>query len=162
MLFLMSSPSPTPSLSSTPPPAVPLLHELHLSKDAEDWLKTISPSLFQNYDSVQRVWNAPVTQFGLTLMQDAEFKAATQQISDSHLGSHFAIDELALILIFWIFRAWRLGKVSTWLLRMWTQAWIGFFFWTFSFFLVPYLVWGDAYMVVVKQIFKAILRHFFT
>ena len=150
-----------PNISATPAPAVPLLHELRLSKDAEDWLKTISPSTFQSYDSIQQIWNLPTTQFGLTLVQDHEFKGAIEQMAAQHAGSTFLSYELVLILIFWIIRAWRLGKVSTWLLRIWTQAWIGFIFWLLSVFLVPYLVWGESYTIVLRQLFKAILRHYF-
>jgi hypothetical protein len=157
-----STPSSAPVLAATPVPAVPILHELRISKDAEEWLKTLSPGIFQNYDDLQKTWNAPLTQFTITLVQDADFKLASQQIYNSHLGSTLVSYELVLILVLWIIRSWRLGKASTWLLRIWTQAWIAVVYWLLAVFLVPYLVWGDAYRILLKQISKAILRHFFT
>jgi hypothetical protein len=158
----MPTPTPQPAIVLTQSPAVPILHELRISKDAEEWLKTLSPSLFQNYDDVQKTWNAPLTQFTITVVQDAEFKQASQQIYDSHLGPRLIGYELVLILVLWILRAWRLSKASTWLLRIWTQAWISVLYWVLAVFLVPYLVWGDSYRIVLKELSKAILRHFFT
>jgi hypothetical protein len=158
----MANPTATPHLAATPVSAVPILHELRISKDAEEWLKTLSPGLFQNYDDLQRTWNAPLTQFTITLVQDSEFKQASQKIYESHLGSQLVSYELVLILILWIIRAWRLSKVSTWLLRIWTQLWIAALYWLLAMFLVPYLVWGDAYRILLKELSKAILRHFIT
>ena len=155
-------PSPTPVHSLTSVTAVPILHELRISKDAEEWLKTLSPGVFQSYDDLQKTWNAPLTQFTITLVQDAEFKEAGQRIYESHLGSKLLGYELVLVLVFWILRAWRLSKVSTWLLRIWVQAWMSVVFWVLTLFLVPYLVWGDGYRIVLKEISKAILRHFVT
>jgi len=158
----MANPTPTPFLAASPVPAVPILHELRISKDAEEWLKTLSPGLFQNYDDLQKTWNAPFTQFTITLAQNPDFKQASQHIYESHLGSSLISYELVLILVLWIIRAWRLGKAATWLLRIWTQAWISVVYWLLGVFLVPYLVWGDSYRIVLKEISKAFLRHFVT
>ena len=146
--------------TQTPTPA-PFFHELKISKDAEEWLKTISPGLFQNYDQIQKTWNSPTAQFTLTLVQDAEFNQAVNQIRNAHLGSQFLSYELVLMLFLWIFRAWRLTKVQTWLTRIWTQAWIGTVFWLCALFLVPNFVWGESYRTILSHFFKAIVRHFF-
>ena len=149
--------------SATPAaPAVPILHELKISKDAEDWLKTLSPSTFQGYDEIQKMWNSPVSQFTITLVQDSELKLATKQIADQHAGQTLVGYELVLIVFLWTFRAWRLGKASTWLTRLWTQFWIADLYWFLAGVVLPWAVWGDSYRIVIKQVFKAILRHFFT
>jgi hypothetical protein len=148
--------------SATPIPAVPLAHDLRISKDAEDWLKTLSPNWFQNHDEIQHFWSTPGSQFTLTLLADPEFKAATDQMIAANLCSRAVSYELVLILLLWIFRPLRLAKASSWLLRIWTQAWISVVFWVLALVAVPWLVWGQAYLTALKEIFKAFLRHFFT
>ena len=162
---MSSNPSTSSTLAPRIPPAdtgpVPILHELKISKDAEEWLKTISPSTFANYDQIQKTWNSPLTQFTLTLVQDAELKGAVSEIAGSHLYGEFFSYEAALILILWIFRVWRLSKVKNWLRSLWTQAWIGMVYWVFAVFLIPGLVWGSAYRTVLSHLAKAVIRHFF-
>lgn len=136
------------------------LHDLKLSKDAEEWLKTVSPGLFQNYDQIQTLWNAPATQFAITLMNDGEFRTAAEQIQNSHLSGQLLGYEFVLLLVLWVFRAWRLSKVSTFFTRMWTQAWIAALYWVVALFVVPGFVWGEAYRTVLSHLAKAVFRHF--
>ena len=157
----MANPTPAPIIQATPTPAVPLMHDLRISKDAEDWLKTLSPNWFQNHDEIQRFWSTPGSQFTLTLLGDPEFKSATDEMLAANLGTRLVSYELALILILWIVRPWRLNKASTWLLRIWTQAWMSIVFWALALIALPCLVWGQPYLIVLKEISKAFLRHFF-
>ncbi len=144
-----------------PSPAVPVLHELRITKDASEWLKTLSPYYLQTNEDLEKLWGTPVAQFSLTLLQDPEFKNACDQMSAAHARPTLISYELVLILLLWIFRSWRLSKVETVLKRVWTQAWIGFVFWALAIFAVPSLVYGSAYETALKEIFRAILRHFF-
>jgi hypothetical protein len=136
-------------------------HELKVSKDAEEWLKGLSPHFFKNYEEIQKVWNHPVTQFSLTLGQDSEFKTGMQKMALEHGGARFWTYELILLFLLWVVRAWRLGKVNTWLTRIWTQVWVGSLYWLSALFLVPSLVWGEAFRTVLVQVARASLRHFF-
>ena len=156
------APVPSPIPSSTPVLAVPILHELRISKDAEEWVRTLSPGIFQSYEDLQKTWNAPATQFTLTLVRDPQLRQVSEQILDSKLGTRLLGYEFGLILLLWIIRAWRLQKSQTWLRRIWTQAWLGAVYSLLAIFLVPFLVWGETYLIFLKQIFLAILRHFFT
>ncbi len=155
-----TSPTPGPRIPPDSGP-FPVLHELRISKDAEEWLKTLSPSTFASYDQIQKTWNAPLTQFTLTLVQDTELKGAVSEIAGSHLYREFFAYEAVLILLIWILRAWRLSKVNTWLTRLWTQAWIALLYWVSAVFLIPGLVWGAAYRTVLSHLTKAVFRHFF-
>ncbi len=140
----------------------PFAHELKISKDAEEWLKSVSPVLFRNYDQIQKTWNAPTTQFAISLAQDTEFSEALIQVRDTSKGPQLIGYELVLVLLLWIFRAWRLSKVSTLLTRIWTQAWIGLLFWFSAVFIVPGFVFGEAYRTILSHLFKAMIRHFFS
>jgi hypothetical protein len=148
----IQSPSPTPDWFK---------HELKVSKDAEEWLKSVGPGLFKNYEEIQKLWNHPVTQFSLTLGQDAEFKAGIQKMALEQGGARFLGYEAVLLVILWVFRAWRLGKVNTWLTRIWTQIWVGGLYWLSALLLVPALVWGDSFRTVLVHLVRATLRHFF-
>jgi hypothetical protein len=158
----MADSTATPAQTSTPAPAIPLAHELRISKDASEWLKTLSPGYFQTNEDIEKAWSAPQTQFTLTLLKDPEFKQAKDQIRDAHLGDQLIGYELVFILLLWIFRAWRLGKAATLLTRIWTQAWIAVVFWLIAIFGIPWIVYGNAYQTILKVIGKAFARHFFT
>ena len=152
----------TPVPAQTPfDPSSSQIHELHLSKDAEDWLKTLSPGLFNNYKEIESTWNHPLAQFSMTLVKDPEFRGALTEIYTQHPLSTCVGYEMIWVLLIWILRAYRLGKVNTWLLRIWTQAWVGVFYFLGAWFVVPYLLWGKSYLVVIGQLTKAIIRHFF-
>ncbi len=155
------TPSPTPHLSPSPAFDPSVRHELKVSKDAEEWLKEVGPTIFKNYEDIQKLWNHPMTQFSVTLGRDAEFKAGITQMAESHAGARFYGYEALLILLLWIFRAWRLTKVNTILTRMWTQAWVGFCYWICALFLVPSLVWGESYRTTITHLIRAGFRHFF-
>jgi hypothetical protein len=102
-----------------------------------------------------------MTQFSLTMGQDAEFKAGMGEMFESHAMNRLAGYELLLILLLWIFRAWRLSKVNTWLTRIWTQAWVGFCYWVCALFLVPSLIWGESYRTVMSHLIRSGFKHFF-
>ncbi len=142
-------------------PSSQVIHELHLSKDAEEWLKTLSPGLLENYKEIQSTWNHPLTQFSMTLVKDPQFRGAVTDIYSRHEGQKFLGNEALFVLFIWILRAWRLSKAGTWLLRIWVQAWVGALMWVGGVCLVPYLLWGDPYRVILSQLAKALLRHFF-
>jgi hypothetical protein len=170
----MADPTPTPSASPSASaasmtaapamqvydPSAPIVHDLKLSKDAEEWLKTISPGLFQNYQQIQTAWNYPLTQFSLTLMGDPQFRSSVAEMYGKHaLGTYFGY-ELCWIVLVWILRAWRVGRAATWLKKLWTQAWIGIVFWIGSIAAIPFLVWGDSYRTAMSHLAKAIFKHF--
>ena len=117
--------------------------------------------MFENYDQIQKTWNAPLTQFTLTLVQDTELKGAASEIAMSHLYSQFFAYEAALIVLVWILRAWRLSKAPTWLTKLWTQAWIALLYWIVAAFLIPGIIWGAAYRTVLVHLVKAVFLHFF-
>jgi hypothetical protein len=152
-------PTPTPTTSPYDP-AAPVVYDLKLSKDAEEWFKTLSPGLFENYKQIEGTWNHPLTQFSITLVRDPEFRSAVSEIYGKHNSATFYGYELSWIILVWILRAWRLSKSPTWLTRLWTQAWISMVFWVGSILVVPILVWGEAYRTVLSHFLKAIFKHF--
>jgi hypothetical protein len=154
------SPSPSPGKSKDSEGSW-FRHDLKVSKDAEEWLRGLSPDLFKNYESIEKLWNHPLTQFGLTLGKDAEFKAGIQKMAREEAGARLIGFELFLILVLWVVRAWRLGKASTWLTRFWTQAWVGGLYWLSALFLVPALVYGEGFRITLAQLIRAAIRHFF-
>jgi hypothetical protein len=163
----MSSSSPSPAASLSPPlpsaydPSAPVQHELHLPKEAEEWLQTLSPGTFKNYQDIQGTWNHPITQFSITLVNDPLFTGALSEMAGAHAGGRWVGYEAILIIFIWILRAWRLSKASTFLTRMRAQAWVGFLFWVLSIAVIPFLVWGSAYQTAVNELIKAVIRHFF-
>ncbi len=147
-----------PSASPAFNPSMP--HELKLSKDAEEWLKSVNPG-FQTDEQIQAFWNASPTQLGLTLVNDGDFRGAIQQIKDSHQWTQFFAYEFVLLVVLWFFRPWKLAKATTWMRRIWTQLWTGWVFWILAIFLIPSLVWGDAYRTLLSHLVKGVFRHFF-
>ncbi len=141
-------------------PTSPIYHELKLSKDAEDWFKTISPGLFENYQQIASTWNHPMTQFSVTLVRDPQFRGAISEIYAQSNAKTFYGYEFGWIILIWILRAWRLSKSPTWLTRLWTQAWISVVFWVGAVFVVPSLLWGEAYRTVLSHFLKAVFKHF--
>ena len=157
-----ATPTQTPAVSAASETVFNVAHphELKLSKDAEEWLRSVGPNYFQSYEQIEQLWNAPSTQFAVTCLNDTELQGAVKQIRDSHRMDQFLGYELVLILILWTFRAWRLSKMSTFFTRIWTQAWISAVYWFAAIFLIPCLVWGEAYRTVIAHLAKALFRHF--
>ena len=129
-------------------------------KDAEAWLKSLSPELKGNLDQMQKLWVHPVTQFGVTLGRDSEFMASLNQINESHRSTQLYAYEAVLLVLLWIFRAWKLSKVSTLWSRLWTQAWIGAVFWFLALVGIPGVIWGEAYRTALSHFARAFLKHF--
>lgn len=156
-----AAPLSSPVVVPTPyDPSSPLIHELHLSKDAEQWLRTLSPGMFDNYQQIQGTWNHPFTQFSITLVRDPQFRQAVTEIHGKNTGNAFYGYELSWIILVWILRAWRLSKSPTWLTRLWTQAWVSVVFWIGALFIVPTILWGEAYRTVLSHLAKAFFKHF--
>jgi hypothetical protein len=153
-----STPVPVPSVYD---PSSPVTHELHLPKEAEEWLQALSPGTFKNYQDIQGTWNHPLTQFSITLVNDPLFTGAVSEMAQQHAMAKYLGYEAILIIFIWIVRAWRLSKASTFLTRLWAQAWVGALFWVLSVAAVPFLVWGTAYRTAVNELIKAAIRHFF-
>ena len=106
-----------------------------------------------------QIWSMPSTQFSITLVRDPAIKAAFSEIQ-AQKPSVIISYELLWILLVWIFRAWRLDKAGTGLLKIWTQAWVGFLALLGTLFLVPFLAWGDPYRILLSHVLKAFFRHF--
>ena len=157
-----ASPAVTPvSSPSAYDPSLPIQHELHLPKEAEEWLQALSPATFKSYQDIQGTWNHPLTQLSITLVNDPLFTGALSEMGASHAGARWMGYEAILVLFIWTLRAWRLSKTSTFLTRMRAQAWVGLLFWVMSIALVPLFVWGMAYQIAMNQLLKALIRHFF-
>lgn len=150
---VVATPSPTPSPSSA---------ELHIPKEVEEWLRSMSPGFFQNYKDIETTWNNPAVQFSMTLASDPQFRASASEIyAQPNAFQKVAVYEFGLIVVIWILRAWRLSKAPTWIKKLWVQLWVGTLFWVFSLFIIPYLIWGSTYKTALGQLLKAIIRHFF-
>ena len=157
---MAATPTPPPNLAALIPSDTPL-YELRISKDAAEWLKTLSPDYFQTNEDLEHAWASPFTQFGLTLLKDSEFKSACLQIRNAHMGVNLIGYELVLIAVLWTFRAWKLQKATTLLQKLLSQAWIAMLFWGIAILGIPWVLYGGAYGVVLKGVFRAVLRHFF-
>lgn len=145
--------APNPNVNTTLPP---------LPKEAQEWLKTISPGLFENYQQLETTWNHPLTQFSVTLVRDPAFRGAVSEINQKFQKNAFLGYELAWVLLIWILRAWRLSKAGTWLTRIWVQAWVASIFWTGCLFIVPWLLWGKSYQMVLATVIRAFIHQFWT
>lgn len=143
----------TPMNLSTIPP---------LPKEAQEWLKAFSPGMFENYQQMEQTWNHPVTQFSVLLVRDPAFRGSLSEISQKFQKSTFLGYEFTWILVIWILRAWRLSKSGTWLTRIWTQAWVSILFWWGCLFLVPWLLWGKSYQMMLATVFRALIHQFWT
>lgn len=133
-----------------------------LPKEAEDWLKNLSPGLFENYQQMQSTWNHPVTQFGVTLVRDPAFRGAIGEINQKFQKNALLGYEIGWVLLIWIVRAWRLSKTGTWLTKIWVQAWVSVLFWWGALFMVPWLLWGKSYQMVLATVFRAFIHQFWT
>jgi hypothetical protein len=133
-----------------------------LPKEAQEWLKTFSPGLFENYQQVEQTWNHPLTQFSVLLVRDPAFRGSVGEISQNFQKNTVIGYEITWILLIWIFRAWRLSKSATWLTRIWTQAWVSCLFWWGSLFLVPWLIWGKSYQILLASVFRTLIHQFWT
>jgi hypothetical protein len=163
---VMEANAQTPALTqapavATPSPAFPP-YDFKISKDAQEWLQTLSPGMFDNYKQLEGTWNHPMTQFSITLVRDPQFRTSVSEIYGQHNMTTFYGYEALWIILVWILRAWRLSKSPTWLTRLWTQAWIAVVFWVGSTVVVPGILWGEAYRTVLSRLLKAVFQHFFT
>lgn len=131
-----------------------------LPKEAENWLQMVSPGLFENYKQMEGTWNHPLTQFTVVLVRDPSFRGAVNEISDKFQKNTVIGYEITWVLLIWILRAWRLSKAGTWLTRIWVQLWVAVIFWTGSLVLVPWLLWGKSYQMVMATVFRALIHQF--
>lgn len=140
-----------PNIKTSLPPLPP---------EAQVWLKNFSPGLFDSYQQIESTWNHPLTQFSVTLVRDPDFRGAMNEIGQKFQKSEVLGYELLWILVIWILRAVRLGKAGTWLTRIWIQAWVSMLFWWGSLFLIPWILWGKAYRMVLATVFRALIHQF--
>jgi hypothetical protein len=140
-----------PNVNAPPPP---------LPKEAEGWMKTLSPGLFENYQQMETLWNHPAAQFSVMLVKDPAFRGAVTEINQKFQKNTVLGYELAWVLLIWILRAWRLSKAGTWLTRIWVQLWVSQLFWAGALFLVPWLLWGKSYQMVLATVFRALIHQF--
>lgn len=138
-----SEQAPLPAPSASPDPLLP--------EALQGWLKSVSPE----------AWNHPVTQVSLELAQDDVFKHSLADLNSSG-GKGLLLWEIAFLVLFWTVQAWRLSKVSTWLSRLWVQAYMALVFVFGVLVLVPGWVWGKSYFLVLSHGFRALVRHFLT
>ncbi len=129
-----------------------------LPPEAETWLKAFSPGLFDNYQQIQGTWNHPLTQFTVVLVRDPAFRGSVSEISAKFDKSTVLGYEIGWVLLIWILRAWRLSKSGTWLTRIWVQLWVASIFWTGSLYLVPWLLWGKSYQMLLATVFRALAQ----
>lgn len=130
-----------------------------LNQNVKEVISQVSPEMKANFEQLERLWNHPVTRFGVELTKDQAFTGALESIRESHATTQLMAFEGILIGILWAFRAWRLGKVNTLLMRMWTQAWVAALFWVLAVFLVPFLVWGGPYGTLLSHLVRAFIKH---
>ena len=123
-----------PNVSSSP-----------ISKVAEAWVK-----------------NQPVTQISVILMKDSSFLEAVGEINQKFQKNTVLGYEITWILLIWTLRAWRLSKAGTWFTRIWVQAWVSILFWWGGLVLVPWLLWGKSYQIVLASVFRALVHQFWT
>ncbi len=124
--------NPNLNTSVSPPP-----------KEVEEWLKS-----------------QPLSQFSLILVRDPAFRGAMSEINQKYQKNALLGYEAIWILLIWIFRSWRLTKAGTWLTRIWVQAWVSMIFWWGFLFLVPWLLWGKSYQMVLATVFRALIHQF--
>ena len=137
-------------------PALTPVYELHLPEACEHALKGT-----QVGTELPLVWKQPTTQFSVSLVRDPQVKASWDQIR-AQKPSILLTYELVWILLIWIFRAWRLQKSGTWLLRIWTQAWIAVLSVLGAVLVIPILAWGEPVQKLFAQVAKAFIQHFMT
>ena len=131
-----------------------------LPKEAQEWIKAINPALFENYQQMEHFWNNPAVQFSVVLVKDPEFRGAMGEINQKFQKNTVLGYEIAWVLLIWILRAWRLSKAGTWLTRIWVQLWVSVFFWWGGLFLVPWLLWGKSYQMLLSTVFRALIHQF--
>jgi hypothetical protein len=122
------------------------------------FLKAQSPELKARIEAIEHFMDHPVAKVGGTLVQDQEFTSSFGKLLDSGKGSTLLAYEAVLILVLWGFRAWRLGKVNTLFARLLTQAWIAVLYWVLALVVVPSVLLGESYRVVLTHSARALLR----
>jgi hypothetical protein len=147
-------------LSATTTDSLTPVYPLKISPDAEEWLKTLAPGTFEDYHQIELLWNRPTVQFAITLAHDDQFSQALGEMRKKESVGALMGWEIAWVVLIWVFRAWRLSKVETVFLKIWTQLWVSVIFWVGFFVLVPYLAYGQAYVTVMSHLFRAFLKHF--
>ncbi len=136
--------------------------ELHMPKEVEEWFQALNPSFFKSYKDIEATWNHPLTQATLAVVGDPQFKAALTELShQDHLASTLFGYEALWVIVIWTFKSWRLTKVSTWIRRLWVQLWVGTVFWWGALLIVPFIVMGNSFKVLIGQVLKAVIHHFF-
>ena len=117
------------------------------------WLKSM------NLDSAAQ---HPIGQVGLTLVKDPAFRQAYSEVQQG-FQLNLTLGYLgAWILIIWILRAWRMSKADTWLTRIWTQLWVSILSWRGILFLIPGILWGKSYQMLLATAFRAVIHQFWT
>lgn len=124
-----------------------------IPKEAQEWLKS---------QGLDQALNHPLSQFSLVLVSDPAFRGAVGEINQKFHKNTVIGYEIAWILLIWVFRAWRLTKAGTWLTRIWTQAWVSVVFWWGVLFLVPWLLWGKSYQMLLSTVIRALIHQFWT
>ena len=133
-----------------------------LPREAEQWMKAISPGAFENYQQLEHTWNHPLIQFSVVLVRDPAFRGAVSEVNQKFEKNAFLGYEITWVLLIWTLQAWRLSKAGTWLTRIWVQIWVSAFFWWGCLFLVPWLLWGKSYQMILATAFRAMIHQFWT
>lgn len=153
----MTDRDPSGSVLSAP---IDLVKKITNSKEIEKFVGDLEPEVLKDLRELQQAAEHPAAQFAITLAKDPDFKDAALKLYQSHQHSTLLMYEILLVILFWVIRAWRLSKTSTWVQKLWVQAYLGIIFWFLVLLVLPYFVYQEPFKVVLSGLVKATIRHF--
>jgi len=118
-----------------------------------NWLKSMK---------LESMGDSSLGKVGMVLAKDPAFRESYGKIQQS-FQLNLTLGYLAgWILLIWILRAWRLSKAGTWLTRIWTQFWVSIVSWWGILVVVPMLLWGKSYQMLMATLLRAMIHQFWT
>ncbi len=147
----------TPSPTPTPSPTAP--QDDNSQKINPDQIYMLfGPGLEQNVKRSEGAWYHPISKFTLSLLQDSQFRVAAADLYSKFDRGTFVGFEIAWVIIIWILRTWRLSKAQTWLARIWVSIWVSLLFSTGIILIIPWILWGNPILTVMKSFFKVLMN----
>ena len=135
-----------------------------LNPFSADYGKKLDPSIVISPNSsmanVQTFLSNGMIQAGMRLLASPAFSKAMAQITESPKRLMILYCEMAWLLFFLVFRAWRRSKLSigSWIQALWLHLWTTILFIAVGSFLIPLGVLGEPYSLILRELWKVVFQ----
>jgi hypothetical protein len=135
---------------------MPFLEDLE--KSVENITQQIEPEPVKMIRDFEKASDHPAAKTLISLAQDPVFRKSVADLAHSKLWLNLAGAEVALILIFWIVRAWRITVATVAWKKIWVQFYLASFYWPLAIVGLPFWILGEPIRLILSGLLKSWLQ----